>query len=162
AAAAGGGLPDLAGPAGPGGLARRVGGVGVGAADTPRPGASRGPGGADPRGAVPAVRKPLRLGLKESALGGMGPHGLVVEPTGSGKSELLRTLVTALAAIHPPDLLAFVLVDFKGGATFAGMADLPHVAGTITNLQDDLAMVDRMHAALFGEQRRRPERLCVG
>jgi S-DNA-T family DNA segregation ATPase FtsK/SpoIIIE len=39
------------------------------------------------------------------------------------------------------------------------MADLPHVAGTITNLQDDLAMVDRMHAALFGEQRRRQELL---
>ena len=108
---------------------------------------------------VTAGGDPLELDLKESALGGMGPHGLAVGATGSGKSELLRTLVTALAITHPPELLAFVLVDFKGGATFAPLAPLPHVAGVITNLQDDLAMVDRMHAALFGELQRRQELL---
>ena len=99
------------------------------------------------------------LDLKESALGGDGPHGLVIGATGSGKSELLRTIVTGLALTHPPDLLAFVLVDFKGGAAFAGLQELPHVAGVITNLANDLAMVDRMHAALFGEIRRRQELL---
>jgi S-DNA-T family DNA segregation ATPase FtsK/SpoIIIE len=99
------------------------------------------------------------LDLKESALGGDGPHGLVIGATGSGKSELLRTMVTGLALEHAPDLLAFVLVDFKGGAAFAGLQDLPHVAGVITNLANDLAMVDRMHAALFGEIRRRQELL---
>ena len=56
-------------------------------------------------------------------------------------------------------MLAFVLVDFKGGAAFAGLQELPHVAGLITNLANDLAMVDRMHAALFGEIRRRQELL---
>lgn len=99
------------------------------------------------------------LDLKESALGGDGPHGLVIGATGSGKSELLRTIVTGLALTHAPDLVSFVLVDFKGGAAFAGLLDLPHVAGLITNLADDLAMVDRMHAALFGEIRRRQELL---
>ena len=99
------------------------------------------------------------LDLKESALGGDGPHGLVIGATGSGKSELLRTVVTGLALAHPPDLLSFVLVDFKGGAAFAGLQELPHVAGLITNLANDLAMVDRMHAALFGEIRRRQELL---
>jgi S-DNA-T family DNA segregation ATPase FtsK/SpoIIIE len=99
------------------------------------------------------------LDLKESAMGGDGPHGLIIGATGSGKSELLRTIVTGLAMTHPPDLLAFVLADFKGGAAFAGLQELPHVAGLITNLANDLAMVDRMHAALFGEIRRRQELL---
>ncbi len=103
--------------------------------------------------------QPVTLDLKESAFDGMGPHGLVVGATGSGKSELLRTLVLALAATHPPEALSLVLVDFKGGATFAGMASLPHVAGVITNLADDLSLVDRMRDALYGEQRRRQELL---
>ena len=98
---------------------------------------------------------PLVLDLKEAARGGMGPHGLIVGATGSGKSELLRTLLTGLTTMHSPDLLSMVLIDFKGGATFAGMTGLPHVAGLITNLADDLGLVDRVRDALVGEQQRR-------
>ncbi len=101
----------------------------------------------------------VTLDLKESAQGGSGPHGLCVGATGSGKSELLRTLVLGLAAAHSPAELNFVLVDFKGGATFLGLAALPHVSAVITNLADELTLVDRMADALAGEITRRQELL---
>jgi DNA segregation ATPase FtsK/SpoIIIE-like protein len=67
----------------------------------------------------------LELDLKQAAEGGMGPHGVLVGATGSGKSELLRSLVGGLAAKHAPEELAFVLVDYKGGAAFAELSRLP-------------------------------------
>lgn len=102
---------------------------------------------------------PVLLDLKEAAQDGMGPHGLCVGATGSGKSELLRTLVLGLAVTHSSETLNFVLADFKGGATFAGMARLPHVAAVITNLADDLTLVDRMGDSVRGELNRRQELL---
>jgi S-DNA-T family DNA segregation ATPase FtsK/SpoIIIE len=68
-----------------------------------------------------------------------GPHGLVAGTTGSGKSELLRTLVTALATRVSPEHLNFVLVDYKGGATFDACAELPHTVGLVTDLDEGLA-----------------------
>ncbi|WFB07099.1 type VII secretion protein EccCa [Streptomyces sp. LX-29] len=102
---------------------------------------------------------PVMLDLKEAAQEGMGPHGLCVGATGSGKSELLRTLVLGLTVTHSSETLNFVLADFKGGATFAGMAHLPHVAAVITNLADDLTLVDRMRDSITGELQRRQELL---
>ncbi|RCG32639.1 type VII secretion protein EccCa [Sphaerisporangium album] len=101
----------------------------------------------------------VELDIKESAQGGMGPHGLIIGATGSGKSELLRTLVLGLAATHSSEILNFVLVDFKGGATFLGLDTLPHVSAVITNLEDELPLVDRMYDALNGEMVRRQELL---
>ncbi|RST11286.1 type VII secretion protein EccCa [Streptomyces sp. WAC05374] len=102
---------------------------------------------------------PVMLDLKEAAQEGMGPHGLCVGATGSGKSELLRTLVLGLAVTHSSETLNFVLADFKGGATFAGMSQMPHVAAVITNLADDLTLVDRMGDSIRGELNRRQEML---
>ncbi|TDC67959.1 type VII secretion protein EccCa [Streptomyces hainanensis] len=121
-----------------------------------------------PRGAGERLRvpigvdeegQPVMLDLKEAALEGMGPHGLCVGATGSGKSELLRTLVLGLAVTHTSETLNFVLADFKGGATFTGMAGLPHVSAVITNLADDLTLVDRMGDSIRGELQRRQELL---
>jgi S-DNA-T family DNA segregation ATPase FtsK/SpoIIIE len=101
----------------------------------------------------------IELDLKESAQDGMGPHGLLIGATGSGKSELLRTLVLALAATHSSETLNFVLIDFKGGATFSSLDRLPHTAAVITNLADELPLVDRMVDAIDGELLRRQELL---
>src|SRR3954454_5046296 len=101
----------------------------------------------------------VHLDIKESAQQGMGPHGLVIGATGSGKSEFLRTLVLGLAMTHSPEQLNMVLVDFTGGATFAGMTRMPHVSAVITNLEQELTLVDRMQDALSGEMVRRQELL---
>ncbi|MDO4255442.1 MAG: type VII secretion protein EccCa [Kocuria sp.] len=100
---------------------------------------------------------PVHLDLKEAAQLGMGPHGLCVGATGSGKSELLRAFVFALLASHAPERMSMLLIDFKGGATFAPFHGAPHVVGIITNLSDDLSLVERVYASLSGEILRRQE-----
>ncbi len=102
---------------------------------------------------------PIELDIKESAEGGMGPHGMLIGATGSGKSELLRTLVLSMVATHSSEELNLVLVDFKGGAAFLGFDELPHTSAVITNLEDELELVDRMQDALTGELSRRQEHL---
>jgi S-DNA-T family DNA segregation ATPase FtsK/SpoIIIE len=67
-----------------------------------------------------------------------GPHGLLGGTTGSGKSELLRTLVVSLAATADPEHLNFVLVDYKGGSAFDACARLPHTVGLVTDLDEHL------------------------
>jgi S-DNA-T family DNA segregation ATPase FtsK/SpoIIIE len=102
---------------------------------------------------------PVRLDINEAALDGMGPHGLCVGATGSGKSEFLRTLALGMVALHPPTALNLVLIDFKGGATFLGFEKVHHVAAVITNLADEAHLVERMNDALTGELHRRQELL---
>ncbi|MET0589859.1 MAG: FtsK/SpoIIIE domain-containing protein, partial [Naasia sp.] len=86
-----------------------------------------------------------------------GPHALVGGTTGSGKSELLVSWILALTRDRSPDEVGVVLFDFKGGAAFDPIADLPHVRGLVTDL--DGAMVDRATAALGAELRSREARL---
>jgi S-DNA-T family DNA segregation ATPase FtsK/SpoIIIE len=95
--------------------------------------------------------QPFTLDLKEPAQRGDGPHGLLVGATGSGKSELLRTLITGLAVQHSPRWLRFALIDFKGGAAFDALDQLPHSAGLITNIDGDPALIARMRAGMAGE-----------
>ncbi|MEU9579116.1 MULTISPECIES: type VII secretion protein EccCa [Streptomyces] len=120
---------------------------------------STGPGRLRVPIAVGVDGQPVELDIKESAQGGTGPHGMLIGATGSGKSELLRTLVLALALTNSSETLNFVLVDFKGGATFLGLDELPHVSAVITNLADEAALVSRMQDALHGELIRRQELL---
>jgi DNA segregation ATPase FtsK/SpoIIIE, S-DNA-T family len=85
-----------------------------------------------------------------------GPHGLVAGTTGAGKSELLRSLVAALAARYDPSRVNFVLIDYKGGSAFAECAELPHTVGMVTDLDEQLG--ERALLSLEAELRYR-ERL---
>ncbi|HET7277214.1 MAG TPA: FtsK/SpoIIIE domain-containing protein [Dermatophilaceae bacterium] len=68
-----------------------------------------------------------------------GPHVLVGGTTGSGKSQLLQTLVVSLALANRPEDLGFVLVDYKGGSAFSSCSNLPHTVGMVTDLDGHLA-----------------------
>lgn len=82
-----------------------------------------------------------------------GPHALIAGTTGSGKSELLRTLVVQLATTQTAQAVQLLLIDFKGGATFQPFADLPHTAQVLTDLEPEL--VQRTVTGLRAELRRR-------
>jgi DNA segregation ATPase FtsK/SpoIIIE, S-DNA-T family len=82
-----------------------------------------------------------------------GPHSLVAGTTGSGKSELLQTLIASLALAHPPTRLNFLLIDYKGGLAFQECVGLPHTVGLVTDLDDHLAK--RVLLSLDAELRRR-------
>ncbi len=99
----------------------------------------------------------VELDIKEAAESGMGPHGLCIGATGSGKSELLKTVALGMIAGHSPESLNLILVDFKGGAAFLGLERCRHVAAVITNLGDEAHLVDRMQDALTGEITRRQQ-----
>jgi S-DNA-T family DNA segregation ATPase FtsK/SpoIIIE len=87
-----------------------------------------------------------------------GPHGLVAGTTGSGKSELLQTIIASLAVGNRPDEMTFVLVDYKGGAAFKDCANLPHTVGMVTDLDGHLTK--RALESLGAELRRREHQLA--
>ncbi|MBR7827881.1 cell division protein FtsK [Actinospica sp. MGRD01-02] len=84
-----------------------------------------------------------------------GPHALVAGTTGSGKSELLQSMLASAALVNRPDELVFVLVDYKGGSAFQDCVRLPHVLGMVTDL--DSHLVERALASLNAELRRREQ-----
>ncbi|GAA1995537.1 FtsK/SpoIIIE domain-containing protein [Catenulispora subtropica] len=86
-----------------------------------------------------------------------GPHGLIAGTTGSGKSELLRTLIASLAAGADPEHLTFALIDYKGGGALDECARLPHVVGLVTDLDEQLG--ERALRCLEAELRHREHAL---
>lgn len=82
-----------------------------------------------------------------------GPHAIVTGTTGTGKSELLVSWVTAIATAHGPDEVLFVLADFKGGTAFDPLRELPQVVAVITDLDESGAR--RGVESLTAELRRR-------
>ena len=120
---------------------------------------------AQPRPAAGADRRRRRT-ARRSSWTSRSPRRTAWARTGCSSArpapasrELLRTLVLGAGGHAPSETLNFVLVDFKGGATFASLDRLPHTAAVITNLADELPLVDRMVDAIDGELIRRQELL---
>lgn len=80
---------------------------------------------------VNAKNEIVYLNLHEKA---HGPHGLVAGTTGSGKSEILQSYIMSAASLFHPYEIGFVIIDFKGGGMANQFKNLPHLIGTITNI----------------------------
>lgn len=98
----------------------------------------------------------FKLDIHEKA---HGPHGLIAGMTGSGKSEFIITYVLSLAVNYHPNDVSFILIDYKGGGLAGAFKNedtgvkLPHLAGTITNL--DTLEMNRSLVSIQSELRRR-------
>lgn len=82
-----------------------------------------------------------------------GPHGLVAGTTGSGKSETLLTYLVSVASLYHPHEVAFMIIDFKGGGMAYQLRHLPHLVGTITNI--DGREIDRSLKSIRAELQKR-------
>ncbi len=94
----------------------------------------------------------VELNLHEKA---HGPHGLLAGTTGSGKSEFLQTYILSLAVHYHPHEVAFLLIDYKGGGMAQPFKQMPHLLGTITNIEGSENFSTRALASIKSELKKR-------
>ncbi|MEV3903368.1 type VII secretion protein EccCa [Mycobacterium sp. NPDC050551] len=108
---------------------------------------------------VTATGEPLYFDLKDEAEGGMGPHGLMIGMTGSGKSQTLMSILLSLLTTHSADRLIVIYADFKGEAGADIFRDFPQVVAVISNMAEKKSLADRFADTLRGEVARREQLL---
>jgi S-DNA-T family DNA segregation ATPase FtsK/SpoIIIE len=108
---------------------------------------------------VTSTGEPLLFDLKDEAEGGMGPHGLMIGMTGSGKSQTLMSILLALLTTHSADRLIVIYADFKGEAGADIFRNFPQVVAVISNMAEKRSLADRFADTLRGEVARREQLL---
>ncbi len=108
---------------------------------------------------VTATGEPLYFDLKDEAEGGMGPHGLMIGMTGSGKSQTLMSILLSLLTTHSADRLIVIYADFKGEAGADIFRNFPQVVAVISNMAEKKSLADRFADTLRGEVARREQLL---
>ncbi len=86
-----------------------------------------------------------------------GGHMLIAGAVGSGKSVLLRTLITSFTQTHSPNQLQLYLIDF-GGQALRIFESLPHVGGVFG--ESDEEYINRLLRKLQGVIEERKQ-LCA-
>ncbi|OBG26698.1 type VII secretion protein EccC [Mycobacterium alsense] len=104
---------------------------------------------------VTATGEPLLFDLKDEAEGGMGPHGLMIGMTGSGKSQTLMSILLSLLTTHSAERLIVIYADFKGEAGADSFRNFPQVVAVISNMAEKKSLADRFADTLRGEVARR-------
>lgn len=84
---------------------------------------------------------------------GDGPHGLIIGPVGSGKSEFLLTLCLSLCLFFSPEEIRIHVIDQKGGGMVHELEGLPHLGMCLTESTDEA--VNRFINTIDNEVQRR-------
>ena len=108
---------------------------------------------------ITATGEPLLFDLKDEAEGGMGPHGLMIGMTGSGKSQTLMSILLSLLTTHSAERLIVIYADFKGEAGADIFRNFPQVVAVISNMAEKRSLADRFADTLRGEVARREQLL---
>lgn len=108
---------------------------------------------------VTSTGEPLYFDLKDEAEGGMGPHGLMIGMTGSGKSQTLMSILLSLLTTHPADRLIVIYADFKGEAGADIFRNFRQVVAVISNMAEKKSLAERFADTLRGEVARREQLL---
>jgi type VII secretion protein EccCa/type VII secretion protein EccCb len=108
---------------------------------------------------VTSTGSPLYFDLKDEAEGGMGPHGLMIGMTGSGKSQTLMSILLSLLTTHSADRLIVIYADFKGEAGADIFRNFPQVVAVISNMAEKRSLAERFADTLRGEVARREQLL---
>lgn len=108
---------------------------------------------------VTSTGEPLIFDLKDEAEGGMGPHGLMIGMTGSGKSQTLMSILLSLLTTHSAERLIVIYADFKGEAGADIFRNFPQVVAVISNMAEKRSLADRFADTLRGEVARREQLL---
>ena len=107
--------------------------------------------------------KLMGLNLQEASVpGGFGSHALVGGTTGTGKTQFLQTMIVLLCAHYHPEDVTFVLIDYKGGDLARGLEALPHLVGSLANLEKQARqaeLVERLFVSIDVEITRRKNML---
>ena len=101
-------------------------------------------------------QEPLLFDLHETK---QGPHGLIGGSTGSGKSELIVSMLLSLCLRYSPEYLNIVIIDYKGGGIKESLSckwgTVPHIIASLSNLEDNV--LERLIIKISHECKKRQE-----
>lgn len=99
--------------------------------------------------------------LKLETNGGVSPHAVVIGGTGSGKSNLLHTIILNTCYRYSPEDVNLYLIDFKGGNEFkfyeankVAEKQIPHIklTGLTSDVEDGIAILNNLQNVLAERQ----------
>ena len=86
--------------------------------------------------------------------GADGAHAIIAGMTGSGKTELLQTMILSLCVNYSPEQVSFAFVDFKEGGMATQFRGIPHESGILTNQGNKVAYLANRSITMLKQEKK--------